>query len=137
MDMFSALAEPTRRNIIEMLASNGQLSATAISRKFRVSPPAISQHLKVLREARLVRVEKRAQQRIYTINTEAMSELEEWARKMAAEWDKRFDALEKLAQAEERKTPKSPQKKHIQHKGHEVHTVRAAAAATPVRDGKG
>ena len=106
MDMFSALAEPTRRSILEMLASNGQLSATAISRKFRVSPPAISQHLKVLREARLVCMEKRAQQRIYAINPDALDELEEWARKMAAQWDKRFDALEKLAQAEEQKTPK-------------------------------
>jgi DNA-binding transcriptional ArsR family regulator len=111
MDMFSALAEPTRRSIIEMLASNGQLSATAISRKFRVSPPAISQHLKVLREARLVRMEKRAQQRIYEINPDAMVELEEWARKMAAQFDKRFDALEKLAQAEERKTPKLSSRK--------------------------
>ncbi len=114
---FAALAEPTRRSIIEMLAAQGQLSATAISRKFRVSPPAISQHLKVLREARLVRMEKHAQQRIYAINTEAMGELEEWARKMAAEWDKRFDALEKLAQAEEQKTPKSPLKA-LKHKGH-------------------
>lgn len=107
MDMFSALAEPTRRSILEMLASNGQLSATAISRKFRVSAPAISQHLKILREARLVRMEKHAQQRIYAINPEAMNELEEWARKIGAEWDKRFDALEKLAQAEERKTEKT------------------------------
>ena len=106
MDMFSALAEPTRRSILEMLATQGQLSATAISRKFRVSPPAISQHLKVLREARLVRMEKRAQQRLYAINPEAMTELEEWARKMAAQWDKRFDALENLAQAEEQKKQK-------------------------------
>ena len=106
MDMFAALAEPTRRSIVEMLAEQGQLSATAISRKFRVSPPAISQHLKVLREARLVRMEKRAQQRIYAINTEAMSELEDWARKVAADWDKRYDALEKLVLEKEQKTQK-------------------------------
>ena len=106
MDIFSALAEPTRRSILEMLASHGQLSATAISRKFRVSPPAISQHLKILREARLVLMEKHAQQRIYAINPEAMSELEEWAKKMAAQWEKRFETLEKLAQAEEQKTQK-------------------------------
>ena len=115
MDMFSALAEPTRRRIVEMLAAQGQLSATAISRKFRVSPPAISQHLKVLREARLVCMEKRAQQRIYAINPDALVELEEWARKMAAQWDKRFDALEKLAQAEDQKTPKLRSRKGKQH----------------------
>ena len=65
MDKFSALADPTRRHILEMLARRGQLSATEISDKFQVSPSAISQHLKVLREANLVQMEKRVQQRLY------------------------------------------------------------------------
>jgi DNA-binding transcriptional ArsR family regulator len=46
MDVFEALAAPTRRQIIEMLASKGELSATDIYRRFDASPPAISQHLK-------------------------------------------------------------------------------------------
>jgi DNA-binding MarR family transcriptional regulator len=49
MDIFTAIAEPTRRSILEMLASKGELSATEISDTFASSPPAISQHLKVLR----------------------------------------------------------------------------------------
>ena len=56
MDMFVALSDPTRRAILEMLASSGELSATAIYEHFSVSPQAISQHLKVLREAHLVLV---------------------------------------------------------------------------------
>ena len=104
MDMFSALAEPTRRSILEMLASNGQLSATAISRKFRVSPPAISQHLKILREARLVRMEKHAQQRLYEINPEAMHELEGWAQGMAEQYERRFARLERIVKAQEAKS---------------------------------
>lgn len=68
MDKLYALAEPTRRTILEMLAKEGQLSATEISDRFNVSPSAISQHLKVLREANLVLMEKRAQQRLYRIN---------------------------------------------------------------------
>jgi len=103
MDMFSALAEPNRRSILEMLASNGQLSATAISRKFHVSPPAISQHLKILREAGLVHMEKRAQQHIYAINSGAMRELEGWARRMAEQYDQRFDALERIVKEQERR----------------------------------
>ncbi len=95
--MFSALAEPHRRSILEMLASEGQLSATAIARKFRVSPPAISQHLKVLREAGLLRMEKRAQQRLYQVNPEAMHELENWARRMAEQYEQRYNRLERLA----------------------------------------
>src|SRR5439155_909133 len=58
-ELFNALAEPTRRGIIELLATKGQLSATGICDNFDVSRPAISQHLKVLRKANFVRVEKR------------------------------------------------------------------------------
>lgn len=102
MDIFHALAEPTRRNIIEMLAINGELSATDIYENFDVSPPAISQHLKVLREAKLVQVEKRAQQRIYQINPAAMHKLAAWAEQMTQLWNQRFDALDKVLVAEKK-----------------------------------
>ncbi len=100
--LFYALAEPTRRDIVELLASNGQLSATDICGNFAVSPPAISQHLRVLREANLVQMEKRAQQRIYQLNPNAMVELEEWAKQMTQLWNQRFDALDTLLKAEEK-----------------------------------
>ncbi len=105
--LFYALAEPTRREIIELLASNGQLSATDISDNFAVSAPAISQHLKVLREANFVRVEKRAQQRIYRINPEAMSEIEKWVQKMTKQWNARFNVLDKILEVEKRKLKKA------------------------------
>lgn len=101
MDVFSALAEPTRRKILEMLASKGEMSATEIYEHFPVSRPAISQHLKVLREAELVSVEKRAQQRIYRVNPHTVLEVETWARRLAQIWEQRFDALDKLLQAEQ------------------------------------
>jgi DNA-binding transcriptional ArsR family regulator len=106
MDMFYALGEPTRREIIEVLAESGQLSATDICDKFPVSHPAISQHLKVLREARLVRVEKQAQRRLYQINPETMLELEKWAKQMTRLWSDRFDALDQVLKAEKRKRKK-------------------------------
>lgn len=84
MDTFTALAEPTRRTILEMLARRGSLPASDIYKQFRSTPPAISQHLKVLREAKLVTVEKRAQQRIYYINPEPMKELDKWIRRFTA-----------------------------------------------------
>jgi DNA-binding transcriptional ArsR family regulator len=103
MDKFSALSDPTRRKIIEILANDGPLSATDICEKFQVSPPAISQHLKVLREAGLVWVEKRAQQRIYQINPDAMLELQDWVKQMTQLWRRRFDALDALLQVEKGK----------------------------------
>ena len=106
MDACHALAEPPRRAIVEMLAREGALSATEIGARFPVSAPAISQHLKVLREAGLVRVEKRAQQRIYRVNPEAMAEVEEFARGVRQLWSQRFDALDALLQAEQAKSRK-------------------------------
>ena len=101
MDMFSALADPTRRSILEMLANQGELSATEISDAFSVTPQAISQHLKVLRQAELVLVEKRAQQRIYRINPQTMLEVEDWATRLRQLWEARFDALDRVLQAEQ------------------------------------
>jgi DNA-binding transcriptional ArsR family regulator len=106
MDKFHALAEPTRRQIVEMLAREGLMTAGDIQARFSVSAPAISQHLKVLREAGLVQVEKRAQQRIYRINPESMLELEAWAKRVRELWTGRFDALDALLRAEQSKSPK-------------------------------
>ena len=100
MDIFTAIAEPTRRNIIEMLAGGSTLSASEICEKFAASPPSISQHLKVLREAELVQVEKKAQKRFYQLNPEKMQELETWILKMTKHWNKRFDVLEELLKKE-------------------------------------
>ena len=101
MDRFAALAEPTRRQILEMLAAEGQLTATDIASRFKVSAPAISQHLKVLREANLVLVERRAQQRIYRLNTEAVREIENWAGWMRRRWERRLDALDTFLKADQ------------------------------------
>lgn len=103
MDTFSALADPTRRKILELLAANGSLAATEIADHFTVSPPAISVHLKILREAHLVLMEKHAQQRIYQINPETLSEMEEWLRRLTQIWMQRFDAFERVLEAEKKK----------------------------------
>ncbi len=103
MDIFSALADPTRRKIMELLASYGHLTATEIADKFEMTPPAISQHLKILREANLVQMEKHAQQRIYRINPGAMLELEGWAKQLTDLWSQRLDALDEVLQAEKKK----------------------------------
>ena len=100
MDTFQALADPTRRLIIEMLAAKGKLSASDIFRKFRTSAPAISQHLQVLRAADLVTVEKHAQKRMYEINPEKMAEVEQWIKKLSKMWNERFDALDELLKKE-------------------------------------
>src|SRR6202162_6628115 len=103
MDMFVALADPTRRNILELLAGSGELSATAIYEHFPVSPQAVSQHLKVLREANLVVMEKRAQKHLYRLNPQTLSQFEAWVQHMRQRWKERFEALDELLEAEKEK----------------------------------
>ncbi len=101
MDVFAAIAQPTRRSILEMLARGGELTVSDISSRFRITPPAISQHLKILREARLVQMHKRKQQRIYRVNPEAVRQVEDWAKRVEALWTDRFQRLENLLEMEE------------------------------------
>ena len=96
MDSFYALAEPRRRKVVEILADRGQLSATQIYDEFDVTPQAISQHLRVLREANVIQMERRAQQRIYRFNPNSMVEIEGWTRSVTATWKSRLNRLEKF-----------------------------------------
>jgi DNA-binding transcriptional ArsR family regulator len=91
---FSALADPTRQRIVEMLAADGALSSGRIAGRFTLSKPAVSQHLKTLREAKLVRVQVDRQRRIYQLDPEGIAELADWVARIRAFWNPRRDALE-------------------------------------------
>jgi DNA-binding transcriptional ArsR family regulator len=93
MDSLSALADPTRRRIVESLAG-GPLSSGDIARRFAVTAPAISQHLKTLRNARLVRVRAEAQRRIYELDAAGFEEMSDWLTRIRHFWSRRLDALE-------------------------------------------
>ena len=98
---FAALADPTRRRIVEMLA-RGPLSVTEIAGRFTISPSAVSQHLKVLRTAKLVRARVAAQRRIYELDTEGLAEIESWLDGVGPLWRKRLEALERERRLEAR-----------------------------------
>lgn len=83
MDKFNALAAPIRREIVALLSDGKQLNATTIAENFELSPPAISQHLKVLLDCKLVRMHKQAQKRIYELNPIAIAEVEAWVSEIA------------------------------------------------------
>ena len=90
----TALADPTRRQIVEILA-RGEHTAGDIARQFDVSGPAISQHLKVLKAARLVRVRPDAQRRIYALDAAGIDEIDRWLKDIRRFWSDRLDALER------------------------------------------
>ena len=92
MDSLAALADPTRRRIVEMLAARPMTSGD-IAGSFDVSASAISQHLKVLRGARLVRVRAEAQRRIYLLDPDGVEEIADWVQNVRKFWAARLDAL--------------------------------------------
>lgn len=89
----TALADPTRQRIVEMLAT-GALSSGEIAGRFALSPPAISQHLKTLKQARLVSVRVDRQKRIYSLDPSGVEEVAKWVARIRAFWNPRLDALE-------------------------------------------
>src|SRR5260221_14632625 len=109
MDMFVALSDPTRRAILEILASSGELSATSIYEHFPVSAQAISQHLKALREANLVVMEKRAPKHLYSINQETLSQFEAWVQQRRQRWENRFSALDTVLEREKQQLARDEQ----------------------------
>jgi DNA-binding transcriptional ArsR family regulator len=102
MDRFLALADPTRRRIIELLGS-GERAAGTLGQNFEISPPAVSQHLKALREAGLVQVRIDGQRRLYSLNPVGFVEMEAWFERMRGFWSGRLDALERELNKEDKK----------------------------------
>jgi DNA-binding transcriptional ArsR family regulator len=98
-DPFTALGDPTRRKIFERIRRE-PCTVTDLAAVVSVSQPAVSQHLKVLREAQLVRVEKQGQRRIYHLNPEGLSEMRRYVDEMWEDVLRAFAAeAEKRAQA--------------------------------------
>jgi DNA-binding transcriptional ArsR family regulator len=93
MQPLTVLSDPTRQRIVEMLAKGPRASGD-IARQFDMTAPAVSQHLKTLRDAKLVRVRPEAQRRFYELNPEGVMELSQWVEGIRAFWANKLDALE-------------------------------------------
>lgn len=100
-----AIADPTRRRIVEMLAQRDRTVGEIVA-EFEVSAPAISQHLKVLREAGLVNSRVEGQSRIQTLNPAGLDEIAIWLERTRRFWSHRLDALEQALRAEDERKPK-------------------------------
>lgn len=100
MNRFAALSDSTRLAIVELLGA-GPRTAGEIGTRFPISAPAVSQHLKTLREAHLVRVRVDGQRRIYSLDPQGFEEMEDWFAKMRHFWGGRLDALERALEEDD------------------------------------
>jgi DNA-binding transcriptional ArsR family regulator len=109
MQSIVAIADPTRRRIVELLAVRERTAGELVD-EFDMSAPAISQHLKVLREAGLVTVRAEGQSRVQGLNPEGFNDLEAWLERTRSVWSSRLDALERELRAEDVANKQKPKR---------------------------
>jgi DNA-binding transcriptional ArsR family regulator len=92
-DVFNAIAEPQRRRILDVLR-HGERPVGDLAEALQLSQPAVSKHLRVLRDAGLVAVRPDAQRRLYRLRPEPLRDLDRWLAPYRRLWEERLDALE-------------------------------------------
>jgi DNA-binding transcriptional ArsR family regulator len=92
-DVFQAIADPNRRAIIGLLA-NQKLTVNAVAEHFSISRPAISRHIKILKECGLVVVRRQGRERYCEVRLDKLSQVAEWVEKSRSIWEQRFDRLD-------------------------------------------
>ena len=97
---FHVLADPTRRAMLDLLR-DGSLPAGAIARLFPISRPAVSKHLRVLRQARLVQERRSGRHRFYHLNPEPLKAVDRWLKQYRVFWNAKLGQLKALVEADE------------------------------------
>jgi DNA-binding transcriptional ArsR family regulator len=96
-EVFAAVADPIRRGILDRLR-HGELSAGALAREFPVSRPAVSRHVRVLRDAGLVRLRRERQTLHYSLNPAPLAEIDRWLSGYRVFWGARLQDLRKYVE---------------------------------------
>jgi DNA-binding transcriptional ArsR family regulator len=94
-DVFQAIADPTRRSILMLLASQS-MTAGAIASNFNTARPTVSKHLQILSECELLKPEQNGREIIYHLNPEKMKEIADFIEPFRKMWDDRFNTLENI-----------------------------------------
>ena len=113
-DVFNAIAEPRRRQIIELLARRGAMAVGTLVVAIGVPQPAVSKHLGVLRQVGIVSVNKDGQRRMYSLNSDELKPVYDWAKTFERFWSHKLDRIK--ARAERRSQKQSHTPNHPKHK---------------------
>ena len=94
-DVFQAIADPTRRAILDLLAAQPQpLTLNGIAEHFNISRPAISKHVKILVECGVVVIRQQGRERYCGVQVDKLNAVSNWVEKYRAAWEQRFDRLD-------------------------------------------
>src|SRR5687767_2358675 len=102
-DVYFAIADPTRRALLLRLASEGERNVTELLGALPMSQPAVSKHLRILREAGLVRARRQGRLSIYEIRARKLRQVRDWVAHFERYWDEKLDALDGYLDEQKRK----------------------------------
>lgn len=97
-DIYTAIAEPRRRRLVEVLARDGAAPVNQLVREMRLPQPAVSKHLGVLRAVGLVSVDRRGQQRLYSLNAGELKAVYDWTATFARFWQHKLERIKERAE---------------------------------------
>jgi DNA-binding transcriptional ArsR family regulator len=97
-DVFNAVAEPRRRQLLEVLARRGAVAVSALVVTLGMSQPAVSKHLGVLRKVGLVSVSKQGQKRLYQLEAKELKPVHDWSKKFEQHWSHQLDRIKQRAE---------------------------------------
>ena len=107
---YHAISDHTRRQILDMLHQES-LTAGAIALRFgKISRPAVSKHLAVLRRSKLVLIRKQGRERIYTLNAVPLKEVSDWVRRYQSFWDEQLQSFKNYVESNPRQEAENEQK---------------------------
>src|SRR5215469_6215523 len=112
-DVFNAIAEPRRRQIVELLARRGALTVGTLVLTLGLPQPAVSKHLGVLRKVGVVAVIKQGKQRVYSLEAEKLKTVHDWVKTFEDLWTNQLDRIKQRAERRAREqmvTPIKPRK---------------------------
>jgi DNA-binding transcriptional ArsR family regulator len=107
-DVFNAIAEPRRRQIVELLARRGALDVGTLVVTLGFPQPAVSKHLGVLRKVGVVAVTKQGKQRVYNLEADKLKTVHDWVKTFEAHWDHQLDRIKERAERRAHELSESP-----------------------------
>src|SRR5271156_3766991 len=107
-DVFNAIADPRRRQIVELLARRGALAVGALVVTLGLPQPAVSKHLGVLRKVGVVAVLKQGKQRVYSLEAEKLKTVHDWVKAFEELWSHQLDRIKERAEQRAREQTESP-----------------------------
>jgi DNA-binding transcriptional ArsR family regulator len=111
-DVFNAIAEPRRREIIKLLSAGEEHAVGDLVRSLRLPQPAVSKHLGVLRSVRIVSVNRRGRRRLYRLNAKELKPVHDWVRYFERFWTNQIDRIKERAERKAREQSSQPTERH-------------------------